>query len=369
LQLLPVELLESILAFLTIGELHTGLSVSKEWNAAIMKMPPIGAELPVALVLRHDDPDLTAVSGRSLARHIGSIMRPFQVFVASAMKVLADHLPGLQELAFRLPGIEPIELPPNLTKLHILLTSNHTEASAQQIVDSVGCLQQLQELKLGVLGLSATRISLSPIEGLQSLTTLNIVRFGTYISDAQVQQLRRMTRLTSIAVLTQNSRMSQLFALPHQWRLTSLDAVGDHRDSESDQHSVSAVEYLPTLTHLRLSNVRISRLDFLAQLPLLKSLWLAFEFPRGVAVDRARVVTALQRCTQLTELWVELWDPPTHLTADDLAACLPHMPQLRTLDVRIKRLGVSTSTFHLVADSRTPAHLQQQFTLFALQLR
>ncbi len=206
--------------------------------------------------------------------------------------------------------------------------SKYTSPPALQgVIDAIARLQQLHTLDLSfAVGepIPARDVSFAPLTRIGSLTGLKICRLSA--TKQHVEQLRLMHQLRKLDCYLCTISLSALLALPHQLQLTELCYLDVKTDADS-----AALATLPSLAELVTSGTTLRHADFLQHLPALATLSLGFR--QGGAVQILRVMTALQTCTQLTEL--RLWGRGGFdFTSEYLASCLERMPRLQSLSLQ-----------------------------------
>ncbi len=324
---------ESVFSFASLADLHSLMSVCKEWQSAVLSMAPRGFECPLPQSSGSSlaPTSLLSLTLSPLRRHVSTLRigGGDHLISAEQMNLVRFSMPHLTALTVRLASdASPVQFPPSLRALTLFLFHYRNLPALQQPVDAIARLQHLETLELRfMIGESLPRsVSFAPLSRAAHLTSLRIgaLRF----TSRQVQQLRMLHQIRRFSLVAYISELSvsALLAPPHQLQLTELDGIG--LETEADG---AALTTLPSLTTLHLPLIKLRHVEFLHRIPALTSLTLGFNGQaRMDAAATARVMVALQSCAQLTHLQLD-GQCSFEFTADQLASRLQHMPRLRSL--------------------------------------
>ena len=276
-----------------------------------------------------------------MARHVADLEVIVNVRMsADEVESVALKMPRLRRLkcwAPLLPVDGPMLFPLGLHELEIWAFDRiFSAAEINAVVAATSRLEQLQSLSLLIWRIDPL-ISFAPLAALPLFRLLSInVRIAANLSHAQVEQLRALPRLRTLNIHpVPASLLRRLLAQPHdlQWQRISLPSP--LRDADT-----ALLPRLPSLTSLDLNWRYLSGLDFLQGLPNLSSLRCSSLRDGSGLRLTDRLVAALQRCTDVTELHL---DRCASLTAAHLAELLPRMPRLRSLG--LSDLGIDSLSF------------------------
>jgi hypothetical protein len=338
------HVLEHSFSFCTLHELHTLLSVSRDWHAAVSQMKPLATEHCCR------SPAMLPITGSLLARHVGALYGP-SMFTPQLdvleLPVIAHACPHLSFLCCStlLRSVASnVHFPLRLKELQlklVLAPSSHASGTpllngprevtemAALILESLRSLVSLEKMNLVVRtireGGHPGELSLSALMALPHLTLLHIDLPGG-LNARQVAELRSMTRLQS--ALAEGTSLHALLAQPHQlqWEAVSLHSMPPW---DLDDALAALASGLPSLTFLN-AIVKCTDFAWLEHLMRLKTLDLRLGHVRSESTWRALVeVLAAGRCTaQLTDL--HLWHAQ-FANDEDMALILAGAPQLRGL--------------------------------------
>ncbi len=319
--------LESIFAFSSLADLHSLMSVCKDWQSAVLSMAPRG--FTVKLNDSLDEEKLAVLALSPLRRHVGALSEPegiasWRTLSADEMELVASSLPHLSRLGIKLAAnAAPVRFPPSMRSLTLDMSVYSDVPALQGVVNAIAQLQQLEALTLHFYRNrdTARGVSFAPLARIGSLTSLKLWFVQT--TELHVEQLRSLHQLRKFDCSFSTISLSALLALPHQLQLTELEGINVATEEDS-----AALATLPSLTKLVTSGTALRHADFLQHLPALATLSLGFGV--GGAVQIPNVVAALQTCTQLTELTLYGWGG-FDFTSEQLASCLQRMPRLCSL--------------------------------------
>ncbi len=330
--------LESIFAPASLADLHSLMSVCKQWRAAVLSMAPCGLSVSLDQSCRSK---LLAMCLSSIGRHVGTLsIAPTKMSVsAEQMALMHFRLRNLTSLELRLEvDAAPLQFPPLLRSMNLDLSQYSNVAALQQVIDAISQLRHLERLRLGFNKNNQHAlcggISLASLARTPTLTSLELDQF--LFSEQHLQQLRSLHQLRRLCPRFSVLPVSDLLASPHQLQLTELDSA--RVMSEED---AAALTTLPSLQTSKLG-CAISHADFLLHLPALTLLGLAFTVASPTAVDIPRVMDALAMRTQLTELTLQ-GNSRFDFTSEQLAICLRPLSVLQRLSLHFGPSLVSLS--------------------------
>jgi hypothetical protein len=215
------DTLGSVLSFLTLRELATALSVSKEWSVAVRTMRPAMLTADSSF----EPLDTLLSSSSPLRRHVGQLGEQDHDICwlrANQLAALCHAVPQLQSLSAQLelmPVEAPLLFPPRLQWLSMLLVSWRDEAdeTAAALPAAIGQLQQLHTLRLRM---RFGQVSLAPLKQLSQLHDFELhVPFPFRVEQfaAEVRALHWLHRLHIDVpyAIDQASRVSLFKALLH----------------------------------------------------------------------------------------------------------------------------------------------------------
>jgi hypothetical protein len=271
-----------------------------------------------------------------LARHIGTVDLHRLRLSAWPLYVFALRVPNLRSLAYVLKeSWAALVFPARLRSLDIQFVS-HADATGERAVIElntaiavIAALPLLESLSLAADGL-ASSCCLTPLIAAASLRSLTLQLDEHVIESSEiVEALRHMSHLRSLNFDPSPSELARLVQPlpPHQLKLESLPTHGTFTAEHGE-----AIVHLPTLTVLEI-NLSSRHTDFLCHLPNLRRLELTVRKCKE-ELDSERTMASLHSLAALTELSL-IGDGrfPLRITAAHLAACLPHMPLLATLEL------------------------------------
>jgi len=190
-------------------------------------------------------------------------------------------------------------------------------------------LPQLESLELSRERGGDAAVTLAPLAEAQSLRSL-VIRFAP--SAANIIELRALSQLRSLQVKRLSESMASLLAPGHQ--LGQLQTIDDWGLMLVTAENGPLLTALPQLTTLKLS-LDCAHVDFLQQLPALTDVSISGHYKSTVQADGARIVQALHSLPRLRSLMLisTTHNPACQLrfTSEQLAAAVPHWPQLEIL--------------------------------------
>jgi hypothetical protein len=345
--------LESVFIFAILRELHTYGRVCRAWRAAVQSAPSIQA---MVRLLRTDS-SFAWMLDSALAHHVGALTcnvaplhayMPFFMMELTPAKLIrvCSRMPMLHHLCcdFTLSAFAaerlPVMLPRSLQVLHAEL--QHTlqqPLHLEPLLVAASTLPQLHELRLKAQDFNSADFSpLIAAHALRSFCLLPCYRtpLPSRLTDAQVDQMRQLVQLHSLRVPLGESQMARLLALPH--RLQQLQVLDPEpcQSAHWTEGMAALLVHLPSLTTVNMINVELDHVDFVTQLPALRSVHLGFA--QSAPLERrmrdvTRILSALrQRGSTLTSLSLRC-SAEFLPTADDFAALLPHFPVLSNLSL------------------------------------
>jgi hypothetical protein len=305
---------ECIADFLTLPELATLMSVNKEWQDVIVRMPCSRLNL----LSKSEDVRLDMMHSR-LHRHIIGIMGG-DVLTTMEMSLYFFRMPHLKWLELTLAEDIMVKQLPTQLKILKLEFSEDDDLGFQSVIDAIGKLQLLRELQL-VAKSSVEDVDLSPLANAPALIQLVLDVNGIF-TDAQTQQLHLLSRLRRLE-LSNECSLRVLLVNPQSFqKLRSLQCT-----INSDEEATFLC-MLPSLKHLKLWSADCTHIDFVHHLPKLVTLLL--DVPQSV--DTPRIIKSLQSCTKLHTLTLD-GRSGFDITSEQLASCVQHMPQLQELEL------------------------------------
>ena len=319
---LYLDTLGVVFQFLTFGELHRVLAVSREWPSVACRMPCAG------FVQTMSPQSLVPVVSSRLARHITEVRTKL---TSNEICILALSMTHLKELYCEVIPSDArlMMLPPKLQTLDLDL-SKLNAAGINTAVQSIGRLTALVTLTLQFASWLAD-VSFAPLSRCAALKSLALAGPPTALpqqppvpipqqpTDAHIDQLRALhhLRIVSIAGLSSSS-VAKLLRAPHSLEWTELKEVSD-----IDAVSAAALRNLPGL--LMIDTWGCRNVSFLSALSQLHTLELQIgENPWAVSGDA--VVEAISNCRHLTFLGLV-----APVTFAHLSVLLPRLPLLHTL--------------------------------------
>lgn len=314
--------LECVFSCLELPDLHSVISVSKDWKGAVLTMP---SQMQKLRMFGKRAPFTAIVS--SLARHIGQL---FTNRMTSPVLFLANQrAPQLSvlECFMDLPQPEPMVFPRLLRSITLEFTEPMGPADANAVLGAFKPLSVLRFLRL-TFPVYHTHLSFAALADLPNLSVLQVSFRGilpvTGFTDAQAEQFRSLPLLTSLLLKSFHSFSTKLLQAPHalQWR-----TVSDPIRGRLELSALLAGQLVPlgSLTHLH-ANVHdsVEDLDFLQEWNRLEVLDLQLEeFALGTDV----LTRGLQQAVNVTELVLRRCE----LTTANLRVALAAMTKLRLL--------------------------------------
>ena len=320
--LLHRHALESIFAFLRLGELVFALRVSRDWLAAVGSMGRLRLGVGPASTAQR-----VVVADSAIGRHVCELLfNSENAYIrADTLTVLAEQMAHLSALSCRLwlpPTNGPLVFPAKLQRLTVKMPPADPD-DINAAIAVIGQLPLLEDFDIFLHEMDP-QISFAQLAALPLLRRLEIVRPSGEggFSDAQVDELRALPQLQELNVRMTTPLMRRLLPQPHdlQWQQISLPYP-------LDDDSGALLPQLPSLTKIN-DYVWCERFDWLGGLPNLTSagLWLHKEAHRAGRADS--LVAGLQCCANIEKLTLNRF---VDLTAAHLANLLPRLPRLREL--------------------------------------
>jgi len=341
-RLLHRHALESVFAFCSLSELAAIIAVAREWQAAVLRMAPLGLRLNGC-----SSKQMALLCHSPLRRHVAFLdcLGSCDIFVSPERIHLMSHrLPQLRELTVTvrppMPSGVALQFPPGLRLLRLVLQSEKDDGNDvgfaelfNAALDAAASLEQLQDLQLHIRGLSHGREfpgSLAALTRARSLRHLKFALGGFQVprfGDAHVADLRALVQLHTLAFNRVNTPLlRRLLAPPHALRWQELGGLWQ---LTKDDAALLVSLSLRTLY----ANLAMPHADFLLQLPQLTTLRLSAA-GQGPP-DTERILQAVGTCAQLRSLTLEDSESVNmlHLRSAQLGACLTRLPNLQELDL------------------------------------
>jgi hypothetical protein len=257
--------------------------------------------------------------------------------------VLSAHMPHLRELTapLLLTGHPVLTFPPQLVSLalRVKLTAGITAGTVAALnltIAAVAGLGQLQTFSLRMPPTSYVGCSLAPLAHARQLHSLRLMTDSNdwlEFDDAQVADLRSFGHLELVNLGQIITPFDKLLAPPHTLRWRSLSPL----PAITEANALLLLSLPLHTLDASAPGLAMPRCDWLAQLTGLTELSLgsACEVP----METSRILQAISGCRQLRSLTLLDSDEEygLHFTSAQLGACLPCLPQLRTV-----RLGGAT---------------------------
>jgi hypothetical protein len=336
------DALTSVLSFLSLRELTSALSVSKEWSVAVHTMPPamLTACLPIHML--HASPAFTTLR----RRHVGELILPDgdrAEYDEEALLPLwlAEEFPLLHSLRMEayvpslLSSAEQVQLfPPRLQVVELFLKDSAHWKNAQLLLPSIGRLHELHTLRLR--GESCRGItSLVALQQLPLLRNLELSGLAFQVMEqfgAEIRALHWLHRLhidvgrmfleqraAIFIALLRDAPEEELCAL--QWRDFALNGV---------MFTDALTPLLLRLSSLECVEIHLAdctRMDFLSALPRLTALDLSLWCMKPDAWTNLLCGFTSAGLTRLRAL--KVYSGPG--SSDDLMLLLSHTPSLTSL--------------------------------------
>jgi hypothetical protein len=319
--------LESVFAFCSLKELVPLLRVSKDWAAAVQSMRPLQARLPDV----HDEPSLLRICKSPVSRHVGMADVAKFPLSASTLYVLALRMSNLQGLQCSVDGAwSPLVFPTRLRWLNLTLKaatplSDKQRLELDDVITAMAALPHLEVLK--VTAPKAEGRCLTPLATASALRSLTWI-LDPLDSPISIDALRNMPHLRSLSFNVKAAAFTRMLQMPHQMKLDTLIMFGPF----TAEHGKAIVHLAPTLTDVSFS-LDSQHTDFFHQMPNLRRLVLGAG-KCTLPPDADRIMNSLQSLVGLADL--RLYGAgrfPLRFTSDHLAACLPHLPLLTSLQL------------------------------------
>ncbi len=310
--------------------------VSRRWIDAVYSM----RGLEQGKHLRSQEQIVAALPSR-LARHvsvIGDWNEPGPLSAAQVQQI-AGHMPFLRRLCFTsLPADDwsaGVRLPPTLHTIMLRIDPYSTPIpSINALLAAVSQHQQLVDLRICLVKDSVIlrEMYFAPLQALPALTKLRLGNSSMKLlpfTSAQMNELCALTQLEQLELRCDEAMLLRLLEPPYnsrlQWkRLPYFAPITD---------AVAAL--LPSLPRLeklyfREFDVRLSSLNFLAQLAHLRTLELAplSWDSKGRADPLLLALTVM--LPQVTNVEISFWQPSTPA----LRHLMTRLPNLRELNLR-----------------------------------
>jgi hypothetical protein len=359
--------LESVFAFCALKELAPLPRVSKQWAVAVATMRTLDAEI---------DADWSAsslalfgASASPLCRHVGCLIWHGLPLTARQLATMSARMTNLHGLNCSLTVDQPmLVFPPRLRTLTLFvepiapresaLGSSSASTSVHQLppldaaIAAVAALPLLEELTL--VAWDAESCCLAPLTSAPALHSLTLeLQSDVFDSSAVTDALRSMPHLRSLGFDPSPESFARLLQQPHTLKLESFRMATGF----TAEHGASIAQ-LPSLTDLAIC-LHGEHTDFLRGLSHLRRLELdsCLGSVADPARDAERIMHSLHALVGLSELrLLGGGDCPLRFTADQLAACLPHMPLLTSLHLsHAKALG----SLHFLSSGPVTRSLQK----------
>lgn len=346
----------SVMRFLHLKELAVAAAVQRDWNAAVVVMPPRHFELLCATCtgntgteaqeLKLARPATELVASRSpLLKHVAALHLHAMHNVLDSES--ASKLIHLRLLTFVVPlPLVPLPLvfPPNLSHLCLrfqrpsmgIIVLDEGENMRQTLTALQHC-KQLHTLELDVRRydqrLPLRLLSAEHLPSLRSLTMRIRVWFRATLTASHIADIGRFTQLDHFLFVDAEDNQAGLLngeflneQTTVRWKSASTHVSPIALIDEWDR-----IRFLPSLTALHGSWIG-PNLDWLLFLPLLRVLDLSFFSISADAAEALRecepLMPGLLSCVHLTELTLMDNCP---LRSDHLARVMGVMPLLTTL--------------------------------------
>lgn len=335
--------LQSIFQFCRLSDLHSICAVSRGWSAAVLRTPSIMATVPTNRVNRIG----AEFALTRLARHVGSLSAPLHDLglsvSAEECAVLATNMPQLREITLAIEASNPMEdapqlvFPGGLQRVNITILSSFL-LDQQFAIDGLAQLPRLESLSFSSNHFD-TQLRFDPLVALShTLRNLKLSTCGEKLTPLQMQDVRAMPWMESMVLDTFNASGVLLSVLsdaaatsPFQPALQWKRIQSPITALQLDPQLAAALVLLPSVQSLWLRwwSPEVG-LDFLAALPHLRELHLAFPTASGSHNGDAVVnhaVASLKGCVHLTSLRLNfaLMDP------EQLASIVVELPRLQAL--------------------------------------
>jgi len=354
--------LESVFSSLTLRELHGVLSVSRDWQAAVMLMRPITA--------RAFCPAVPALLVSRLRRHLFHLEIPYIQFrgtnlwngvSAPQLIALTEQMPLLRSLKCDLlvpyTG-DVLAFPAGLESVSLYFRPSEQNESqmvalGNAVLAALLPLTQLREVCLSGIN---SNLSLAPLQRMPALRELelgwNVDRGMSDAQAADLRQVRQLERLWFEDLSHDAWPLQRLLAESPSFSLRFLHG-GDGCWLYLREEAAVLLPRLPLLSELLISFDDPRSLCHLAQLPDLRKL--ALRLP-AVSQDARLMSCHLRACSglqslQLTRVHAGFFQ----LTSAQLAHAVAGMPQLQTLHLS----GVDLGSLAFLAHGTLPHTLTE----------
>jgi hypothetical protein len=324
--------IESIFAFVSLEDLAALLCINHEWRAAVSSMACCSLEWS----LTKSTIQIPLMCASPAARHITSIEYEDNTkggVMSNQLALMRLHLPRLAKLTVCLAAddaLTPDNFPAHLTYLHVLVHYCATSAVTQSVIDAIAQLSSLESLFFyahddqGWHPLRCT-MSFAPLAHLPRLRSLYVN--DVVMSATNVLELRNLHALRVLhgSCAGHDLTPDTLFAAPHKLLLTELGWTSIKTDRDA-----AGLATLTDMVKLELHANAVGHADFLQSMPQLTDLNMQFsQCFDAQPVDVLRVVTTLQRCTQLKKLTLIRGDfRPTPTQCIRFLSCMPLLAEL-----------------------------------------
>ena len=240
--------LESVFAFLKLGDLSVVLAVCRSWSSAVRSMASIGAA-----VMNPSD-CCWRVAASPLAHHVTQIGDPRLDLIGREqpgligcdMFILSRHLPWLTSLSCR-PEL-PLLVGPFIQLFTLDLTERLLNVGDfNNAIVAVSRLPRLVDFRLQLEDL-APGLNFEPLASAAQLRDLVIVVIRSFpFTTQQLGQLRALSHLRKMALPWQDSTvLVELLRTPHSLQWQEIHEIGT-----LDADVASVLSTLPTLTTLK----------------------------------------------------------------------------------------------------------------------
>ncbi len=333
---LYTDVLGATFDFLSFDELRSVMMVCRNWLTAAYAMRGLTSGKCVLL-----NGNLSSLLSSRLARHIYSLRETSYnpgLTLGQLRQVIAA-MPFLRKLYFEplqpsgwQAALPSLQLQSSLRTVGLLFMK--TETSAEHVNGFITALSRhalLTKLHLHFEIWLDRAVSFAPLQAASTLDTLSISTFfQERLCNIQLKQIRQLVQMQELALEPFDSAtlltLLQMDGPPLRWtRLARGQAVNDFVAA-----LLPTMPHLDQLDHWNLDIHALSSLDFLSQLPALRSLHLDVTDAEGEGDRVGELLPSLsQPLTQLTEL--RLGGIP--LNTAQLRALLTLTPRLDSLEL------------------------------------
>lgn len=361
--------LESIFQFASLKDLHSILSVNREWSCPVDSMQSIRVMSAVASI-----DQLSRIAQSRLSRHVIEVWGEGTSSLEGLL-ILSERMPWIETYRFlwdpdRGACAEEAQILSRLRGLKSLslqLQSGTEELTAQlmdqslamtiHFLEAAGRMPQLQSLTLDVTA-HDDRISLTPLIALApSLRKFEFCScselLSAHPSPEQVAALRAMTWLEQFDhnFTDRNGTLRLILQAPTpplRWTTLAMDSGANDL--------APLLQSLPNLTALDIE-LNCSDVQLIHALPRLSALTLRVLYYQPSAADLSLILSTLQRCPQLTRLTLDSL-PVTSAQLDELLPVLSHLSELKLFHLgdltslsSLSTEALASSLTHLVIGS------------------